>query len=125
MPTDNDAAQTQTLEQAWDAYGLTPALLARARNAGIADTYLKRMLAWNAPPKRFEEEVDWAERLLHGAMRARQLTPADAEAFRSLWANSPRPSATSTSPSSAAPTPSPSSSSRTAPSSTASSMAQP
>jgi hypothetical protein len=90
--TDNDAApktSPATLEQAWEAYGLTSHLLARARSAGIADSYLQRMLTWNAPPKRFEEEVDWAERLLNGTMRFRQLTPADDDAFRALWANSP------------------------------------
>jgi hypothetical protein len=80
---------SETLSQAWEAYGLAPALLERARNAGIADSYLERMLTWNAPPKRFEEEVDWAERLLNGAMRFRQITPADDDAFRALWANSP------------------------------------
>jgi hypothetical protein len=90
MVTDNDAASpTQTLEEAWEAYGLAPDLLARARSAGIADPYLRRMLWWKPRPERFEEEVDWAERLLHGAMRFRQLTPADDDAFRRLWANSP------------------------------------
>jgi len=77
------------LAQEWGAAGLAPNLLQRARTLGISASYLSRMLAWNPRPERFEEEVEWADRLLNGSMIFRQLTPADDEAFRELWASSP------------------------------------
>lgn len=55
----------------------------------ISDTQLDRMLFWNAPLQRFEEEIRWADLLNNGSMRFRQLTVADNDEFCSLWANSP------------------------------------
>lgn len=79
----------ETLGERWAARGLGAGLLARARGLEIDDEYLGRLLEWNATAERIEEEVEWADRLRHGTMRFRQLTPADAHAFRELWANAP------------------------------------
>lgn len=55
----------------------------------ISNTQLDRMLFWNAPLERIEEEIRWADQLNNGTMRFRQLTAADNDEFCSLWANSP------------------------------------
>ncbi len=77
------------LERQWDANGLPASLLHRARDAGVPDSELGRLLRWNANRERIEEEIEWTDRLRRGTMRFRQLTPADADAFRELWAHSP------------------------------------
>lgn len=80
---------TQSLDDAWEAGGLPPALLEEARALRIPDTLLRRMLHWNVPVERFEDEVRWARTLAEGRIRFRQLTFADGDAFAELWANSP------------------------------------
>ena len=81
--------QSEQLEQLWEARSLPTSLLARARSLDISDGQLVRLLAWNAPRERIEEEIDWTDRLQNGSMRFRQLTIADDAAFRRLWANAP------------------------------------
>jgi len=88
-PERSQTASANDLAQQWETRGLAPNLLAEARALGVSDGQLTRMLTWNVTSERIEEEIAWAERLLHGTMRFRQLTPADDQAFRELWANAP------------------------------------
>jgi hypothetical protein len=47
------------------------------------------MLHWNATIERIQLEVGWADKVLNGTIRWRQLTWRDNDAFCDLWANSP------------------------------------
>jgi hypothetical protein len=80
---------TAIIDERWRERELPPELLAEARAAGMASATLERLLAWNAPAERIEEEVRWSKLLFEGRMRFRQLTVADGEALAELWANSP------------------------------------
>ncbi len=73
----------------WSERGLAPELLQRARAVRIPDGRLRGLLLWDAPPQRVEEEIGWADKLLHGPMRFRQVTVSDNDDFCALWANSP------------------------------------
>ena len=85
-----DAMAGDSLDERWDERGLPRELLARARALGISDSQLSRILVWNATPQqRVQEEIDWTDQLRNGSMRFRQLTIADDDAFRQLWANAP------------------------------------
>lgn len=77
-----------SLDRRWAERGLPSELLAHARRLGIADSQLSRFVTWSTT-QRIEEEVNWADKLQNGTIRFRQLTPADDEAFRALWANAP------------------------------------
>ncbi len=55
----------------------------------ISDIQLERLLFWEVPLERIEEEIRWADQLNNGTMRFRQLTVADNDEFCTLWANSP------------------------------------
>ncbi len=83
------------VDRTWRERGLPRELLERARGMHISNTQLDRMLSWNAPAERFlermEEEIHWADLLLNGTMRFRQVTLADNDAFCALWAHSPEP----------------------------------
>jgi hypothetical protein len=64
-------------------------VIERAVAIGVPTRQLRNMtLVWNAPLERFEQEIGWAERVLDGPIRYRQLTMADNEQFCELWANS-------------------------------------
>lgn len=78
-----------SVDQEWTERGLPEVLLARARALGVSDGQLTHLLRWNASQQRIEEEVEWTDQLQNGRMRFRQLTPADDDAFRRLWASSP------------------------------------
>ncbi|HZP57061.1 MAG TPA: hypothetical protein VFC53_05850 [Dehalococcoidia bacterium] len=80
---------TDDLEQQWAERGLPRELLVRARELRVGEGLLRALLGWDASRERIEEEITWADRLLNGRMRFRQLTPMDADEFRSLWANAP------------------------------------
>lgn len=77
------------IEHKWREHGWPEPLLARARELHISNGQIENWFAWNASLQRVEEELTWAERLLRGDMRFRQLTIADNDAFCELWANSP------------------------------------
>ena len=79
----------EKVDRIWRERELPPALLADARMLRISDTQLERMLYWNAPLERFELEIKWTGLVADGTIDWRQLTPADADAFCELWANSP------------------------------------
>ena len=77
------------VDRQWAEHGWPGDLLAAARRLHISEEYMQRWFHWNATRERAEQEVAWAEALLHGTIRFRQLTQADNEAFCELWANSP------------------------------------
>src|SRR5260370_39219631 len=77
------------IERGWTDRGLPPALLVKARTLRISDTHIERLLFWNAPVERIEEEIRWADQLNNGTMRFRQVTVADNDEFCELWANAP------------------------------------
>ncbi len=77
------------VERGWRERGWPLGLLAKARDLRISNAQLERLLSWNAPLVRLEEEVRWAEQLTNGTMRFRQVTVADNDAFCELWANAP------------------------------------
>jgi hypothetical protein len=86
---DMNEGSENPIEQRWQEAGWPLDLLVNARALHISDSQIDRMLAWGVPLKRVEEEVRWADRLLNGSMRFRQVTAADNDAFCELWANSP------------------------------------
>jgi hypothetical protein len=77
------------VDRRWGERGLPGELLVRARSVRVSNETLWRMLQWDSPAGRFEDEVRWAELLRDGNIRFRQLTFADNEAFCELWARSP------------------------------------
>jgi len=83
------APARSSLDEAWERRRLPPELLERARGAGVREAFLERMLFWDAPPERIEQEVRWTELLREGVIRARQVHAGDNDAFCELWANSP------------------------------------
>ena len=82
-------APGEIIDRAWREKRWPTSLLERARALPIPDTQIERLLSWNVPLERFELEVAWAEKLVNGDMQFRQVTFADADAFRELWANAP------------------------------------
>jgi hypothetical protein len=86
---DSQAERARLVDAGWAERGWPGELLERARRIHIPAEVILRWFGWNAPLLRAEEEVQWAERLLLGSMRFRQLTIADNEAFCELWARSP------------------------------------
>jgi len=77
------------VDRAWRERGWPPAVLARARELSMSDTLVERLLFWNVPLDRIEDEIRWAGQLANGTIRFRQLTVADNDEFCALWANSP------------------------------------
>ena len=88
LESTRDGAAAQSLEGAWDERGWPRELLDDARKAAIADSELRRWLMWNPPLEGMELRVKWEALLLEGRIRFRQVTVADDDAFRELWANS-------------------------------------
>ena len=89
MSVDPDPNTTPdaSLGERWAAAGLPAEKLERARALGISERSLAQLVSWQRP-ERIDEEIEWADRLHNGSMTFRQLTPADDDAFRALWANS-------------------------------------
>jgi hypothetical protein len=85
----NVEQRRQEVDEGWAARGWPGDLLDKARRLHVPEELILRWFAWDAPLERAQEEVGWAERLLLGTMRFRQLTFADNEAFCELWAESP------------------------------------
>jgi GNAT superfamily N-acetyltransferase len=84
-PAGNESLEELFTERDWPV-----ALLRRADELRLPRAYLEQMIrGWNAPLERIELEVDWADRVLNGPIRYRQLHRADGDAFSELWANSP------------------------------------
>ncbi len=86
-PTPESTAEA--VDRLWRERELPPALLADARKLHVPEGQLRNMLQWNVPIERLQLEVGWAEKVLHGMIRWRQLTHADNDAFCELWANAP------------------------------------
>ena len=79
-----------TLEELFEQRGWPLSLLQRADELHVPRSHLAQMIgSWNAPLERIEQEIHWADRVLNGPIRYRQLHRADNEAFCELWANSP------------------------------------
>jgi hypothetical protein len=85
---DNETT-SQTVDRLWRERDLPAQLLDDARRLHVSEGQLRNMLQWNASTERIQLEVVWAEKLLTGSIRWRQLTHADADAFCELWANAP------------------------------------
>jgi hypothetical protein len=82
-------ASKEAVDRQWAERGWPSSLLADARRLRLPERQLEWMLFSNSPLERVELEVKWAEQLIDGTMRFRQVTFADNDAFSELWANSP------------------------------------
>jgi len=82
-------ARHDEIARAWRERGWPPEVLREARALKIASSELERWLYWGATPEGMRLRLDWANRLLNGDIRFRQITVTDDDAFRELWANSP------------------------------------
>jgi hypothetical protein len=80
---------SEAVDRLWFERGLPAALLREARALRLPEGQLRNMLFWNAPVERIELELKWAEQLLSGKIRFRQVTISDNDAFCELWANAP------------------------------------
>jgi len=88
-PDSAGRAQQDGITRAWEERGWPPELLREARSLHVPSSELERWLHWGTSPEGIRLRLDWADKLLNGNIRFRQLTVTDDDQFRELWVNSP------------------------------------